>query len=113
MQNMMASSPRMADRRVLIMALVLGAVADGLAVAFLSSQSRPSVDQAVVTVPVLVATNDIPVCTKITDDMIGVRALPTTAIATDVLRDTERARAVGQTVRYPIARGEQIGSTRL
>jgi Flp pilus assembly protein CpaB len=113
MQNTMSRTPRMADRRVLIVALVLGAVAAGLAVAFLSSQSRPPIDETVVTLPVLVAVNDIPVGTKITDEMIAERSLPSTAVATDVLRNTERARAIGQTVRYPIAKGEQIGSTRL
>lgn len=104
----------MADRRVLLISLILGALAAGLSVAYLSSQSRgPVVNETVANVPVIIATTEIPVGTKITDEMLGVRSLPLTAVASDVLRDTERAQAVGQTARYPIAQGEQVGRTRL
>ncbi len=114
MQGFMSGSPRMADRRVLILALVMGAAAAGLSVAFLSSQARStSVGQSVVNVPVIVAESDIPVGTTVTDAMLSVRNQPSSAVASDVLRDTERAQAVGQTARYPIAKGEQVGRTRL
>ncbi len=114
MQNMMSGTPRMADRRVLLIAIVLGAIAAGLSVAYLSSQtSSPRVDTSVATVPVIVAERDIPVGTKITEQMLGVRGLPLAAVGSDVFRDTERTEAVGQTARYPIAKGEQVGRTRL
>lgn len=112
MQSLMSSSPRMADRRVLIVALILGAMAAGLAVAYLSSQTETA-PVAYSDIPVLVAARDLAVGTRITDEMIEVRTMPQNAVASDVLRDTQRAQAVGQTVRYPVAKGEQVGSTRL
>jgi Flp pilus assembly protein CpaB len=82
-------------------------------VAFLSSQSRGASDDAVVTASVLVAASDIAVGTKINDDMLTERTVPSTAVAADRILNTERSRAVGQTARYPIAKGEQVGTTRL
>ncbi len=114
MQSFMSGSPRMADRRVLILALLLGAAAAGLSVAFLSSQARStSVSQTTGSVPVIVAETDIQVGTRVTDEMLGVRNQPLAAVASDVFRDSERGLAVGQTARYPIAKGEQVGRTRL
>jgi pilus assembly protein CpaB len=100
----------MADRRILILALVLGAVAAGLAVAFLSNADQPAaLPDSVKTV--VVAKSEIPVGTKITQEMVETKPVDATAAIPDAAADPSAV--VGLTARYPIAAGEQVSATRL
>ncbi len=101
-----------ASRRMLILALILGAVAAGLIVAFLASQQDSTVrPEAATTVEVVVATADIPAGTKVTDAMVTTRAISQSALVSGYL--TNRTDVVDQTTRYPVAKGEQFASGRL
>ncbi len=108
-----ATGSRMADRRILIAALILGAIAAGLAVAFLASAR----ENETVVAPgdnvrtVVVASQEIAEGTIIAEDMLEVREVPLDAIVTGAA--TETSELVGQTARYPIATGEQINPLRL
>ena len=103
-----------ADRRVLIAALVLGAIAAGLAVAFLASASGDSEPQPAVsaaTRPVVVAAVEIPIGTIVTESMLEIRDLPLSAVIDDTAEEFDQV--VGSTARYPINSGEQISRLRL
>ncbi len=107
-----ATGPRMADRRILIGALILGAVAAGLVVAFLSSQgNEPTVPVADTVRSVVVASEEIPEGTIIAENMLEVREVPLDAVVTGAATDV--ASLVGQTARFPVAAGEQIHPLRL
>lgn len=101
------------DRRILILAGILGAIAAGLAVAYLVSLDRgtPSVSAATATGAVVVAREDIAPGTRITAEMVEVRELPLEAVVSGASRDVDLV--VGETARYPLAEGEQISATRL
>ena len=108
-----ATGPRMADRRILIAALIFGAVAAGLVVAFLSSASGNDdpVTPADTVRSVVVASVEIPEGTIIDESMLEVRDVPLDAIVTGAATDIESL--VGQTARFPVAAGEQIHPLRL
>jgi len=111
MQGTMAG-PRMADRRILIVALILGAVAAGLAVAFLVSADQGATAAPLVDArSVVVATRSIEAGTTITEDMLEVRELPASAVIDGAAGGLEGV--VGETARYPIAQGEQLNAVRL
>jgi len=102
----------MADRRILVVALILGAVAAGLAVAFLvSADPAPSAEPLADARTVVVATRAIEPGTTITDDMLEVRELPATALIDGAATGLDVV--VGKTARYPIAQGEQLSAGRL
>lgn len=106
------NGPRMADRRILIMALALGAVAAGLAVAFLvSAEGTQIVEPLPDARMVVVAAAEIPVGTSITEDMLELRELPGAAVSVGAASTFEGV--VGETARYPIAAGEQLNPVRL
>ena len=113
MQETMSMRPLGGDRRVLVLALVLGAISAGLVVAFLAS--RDSSDPAVVANTsvreVVVATREIPVGTQIQTSMLEVRSLPVSAVISDAATSLEQV--AGETARYPIAPGEQLSLLRL
>ena len=103
-----------ADRRVLIAALVLGAIAAGLAVAFLASagggESTAPVASAA-TRPVVVAAVEIPVGTIVEESMLEVIDLPLNVVIEGAAEAPEQV--VGETARYPISVGEQVNAVRL
>jgi len=103
----------MADRRILIAALIFGAVAAGLAVAFLSSATGNDepVSPADSVRSVVVASQEIPEGTIIDAGMLETRDVPLDAIVTGAATDVESL--VGQTARFPVAAGEQINPLRL
>jgi len=112
MQRAESSSPRSVDRRVLVLALILGAVAAGLIVAYLSSRDSGGGETAAVpTLSVVVASEDIAAGKKVTDSMVGLKELPETAVISDAA--TAKEQVVGQTLRYPVAKGEQLSNLRL
>jgi pilus assembly protein CpaB len=102
-------APR-ADRRVVVIALLLGAVAAVLTFAYLRSLG-PRTEAASGALPVVVASRDVEAGQKLTDAMLEVKVLPEAAIASTAF--TTKEQVVGQAVRYPIGRGEQVTGTRL
>lgn len=107
-----AAPPSIGGRKVLIAALLLGAVTAGLIVAFLASrQSDGTAPLAVGTTSVVVAKQDIPAGTKVTNAMVEVRDVPSNAVISGATTDLEAV--VGETARYPLYEGEQVAATRL
>ena len=100
-----------ADRRVLILALVLGAIAAGLIVAYLASRDSGTKTVTVATTQVVVAGQDIPAGAAIESSMVALKALPETAVLKDAATSLDQV--TGETARYPIPKGEQVTSARL
>lgn len=113
MQETMSARPLGADRRVLVLALVLGAISAGLVVAFLASRGSTTDGSTATTSvsSVVVATREIPVGMLITDSMLEVRSLPQSALIDSGATSIEQV--AGETARYPIAKGEQLSLLRL
>ena len=112
MQKAESTSPRSVDLRVLLLALILGVVAAGLIVAYLASRDSGGGETAAVpTLSVVVASEDIAAGQKVTDSMVELKALPETAVISDAA--TAKEQVIGQTLRYPVAKGEQLNNLRL
>lgn len=113
MQKAESANPRSVDFRILLLALVLGAVAAGLIVAYLSSRDSGGTTEevAVPTLSVVVAAEDIAAGKEITGSMVELKALPETAVIDNAA--TDATQVVGQTLRYPVAKGEQLSNLRL
>lgn len=101
--------PAFTNRKILVLAVLLGVIAAGLVVAFVSQSRGSSKSTPVATVAALVATQDIAAGTKITDKMVAVKQVPQDAVIANPLADTKTA--VGQVARFPIAQGQQLSST--
>src|SRR5438874_4724455 len=98
------------DRRAIVIALFLGAIAALLTFAYLRSvASRAEVVAG--TLPVVVASRDLEAGERVSDAMIEVKMLPEAAIVSTAFRAKEQV--VGQSLRYPVSRGEQLTSARL
>lgn len=102
---------KMTDRRALVIALILGAVAAGLIIAYLSNRDAEAKKTTVPTLSVVVAAQDIAAGEKITEAMVAMKAVPEAAVGRGTA--TSATQVVGQTVRYPIAQGEQLNPVRL
>lgn len=96
------------NKLLLISALVLGLLFAVLVGVYLSSLDggNGTGSTSTTTVPVVVATQDIPAATTITPDMVAVKAVPSDLALTGVL--SESSAAIGQTTQVAIAAGEQI-----
>ncbi|MCK9517699.1 MAG: Flp pilus assembly protein CpaB [Dehalococcoidia bacterium] len=104
--------PALGGRKVLIAALILGAVTAGLIVAFLASRdSSSTAPLAVTTLDVVVAKQDIAAGVTVTNDMVELREIPANAAVSGAA--TNLRSVVGETARYPLLEGEQIAMTRL
>ena len=101
----------MADRRILIMALLLGAIAAALAVAFLASARPKALPATDPMRSVIVAKDEIPVGAKISATMVEIKQVAASAVIADATTDLPAV--VGVTARYPIAKGEQLSTSRL
>lgn len=99
------------DRRLLFIALALGAVAFILTLAFLRTVGSRTGEILIPTKSVVVAKQEIPAGQKVTLSMVEARAIPDTAVVQGAFTSVEKV--VNQTVRYPIGRGEQISEVRL
>src|SRR5687768_11530827 len=106
-----ATQPRQNDKRPLIFAGALGLVAAVLVVMFLSraDDKPPAVDNSPTSVAV--AAQDLLPGVKITPEMVELREIPASATIAGGFRAKEGA--IGKTVRYPVARGEQLTLSRL
>jgi pilus assembly protein CpaB len=112
MQKVESASPRSVDYRILLLAIVLGAIAAGLIVAYLRSRDSGGTEEvAAPTISVVVAAEDIAAGQKVTDSMVELKALPETAVISDAAMAKDQV--VGQTLRYPVAKGEQLNNLRL
>ena len=106
-----SSSRRKTSRRPLILALLLGAVAAVLIVFYLGSRSADGDQQVIPTMEVVVASRDIESGQKITGTMVEVKVLPVDAVIPNTATSTDQV--IGQTLRYPVAKGEQLSNLRL
>ena len=98
-------------KAVLLLALFLGLVSAVLVYAYLSQAGGEKTAASGDTKQVLVAKEDIPVATRITDSMVELKAIPVDAVHPDSFSSTEGV--VGNMARYPIAAGEQVLSDRV
>jgi pilus assembly protein CpaB len=96
------------NKLLLISALVLGLLAAVLVGVYLSSLDSDggSGTTSSATVPVVVATQDIPAATTITAEMVAVKAIPGDLALIGAFSETTAA--VGQTTQVAIINGEQI-----
>ena len=98
-------------KAVLLLALFLGLISAVLVYVYLSQAGGEKTAASGDTKQVLVAREDIPVATRITDSMVELKAIPVEAIHPDSFSSTEGV--VGNMARYPIAAGEQVLSDRV
>jgi pilus assembly protein CpaB len=113
MQNTITqTATRRPDRKQLILASLLGLAAAVLIVVFLNNaDSGKSTTSDDVKVPVFVATEPILVGTKVSENQFELKQLSAAAVVPDAIKD--KSQVVGQTARYPIAPGTQIGASSL
>jgi Flp pilus assembly protein CpaB len=91
MTTTLTKAPTLGGRKVLIGALLLGAVAAGLSIAYISSQEStpdPEASADVVLQEVVVATREIPVGTLLDDSMVRVKLIPQSAVISDPFDQT-------------------------
>lgn len=98
-------------KAVLLLGLFLGLVAAVLVYVYLSQAGGDETVASEGTKLVLVAKEDISVATRITAEMVEVKAIPEGAIHPDAFSSTEGV--VGNVARYPIMAGEQVLSDRV
>ena len=98
-------------KAVLLLALFLGLISAVLVYVYLSQTGGEETAASGTTKSVLVAKEDIPVATRITDSMVELKAISEDAVHPDSFSSTEGV--VGNLARYPIAAGEQILSDRV
>jgi pilus assembly protein CpaB len=92
------------NRRALLLSLVLGLLAAFLLFRLVTAAQPKSA--APVTVPVLVAKQDIPARTVVTAGMVAVKQVPASLRLASAFTDSQVA--IGQAVRSPISAGEQV-----
>jgi len=101
------------NKGVLVLALVLGLLSAVLVFVYLGrsgggdESAAPSGD----TKSVVVAAQDIPAGTRVTEDMVRVKNVSSDAVVPDALTTTEMV--VGSVARFPITADEQILANRL
>ena len=98
-------------KAVLLLALFLGLISALLVYVYLSQAGGEGTAASGETKQVLVAKEDIPVATRITDSMVELKAISADAVHPDSFSSTEGV--VGNMARYPIAAGEQVLSDRV
>ncbi len=106
-----AISPGRANRRFILLALVLGLIGAVLVYVAFSRDSTTGDVVANAGTPVVVAKEAIPARTLITQSMLEVRLIPEDAQSAFVYDDTTLV--VGQVTRFPIAANEQILPSKL
>jgi pilus assembly protein CpaB len=94
-----------------LLALFLGLVSAVLVYVYLSQAGGKETAASGETKDVLVAKEDIPVATRITESMVELKAISVDAVHPDSFSSTEGV--VGNLARYPIAAGEQVLSERV
>ena len=101
------------NKGLILLGLFLGIVSAVLVVVYLSQASGDGggdVSGAVVT-PVVVANQNIPAGTRVTEEMIEIKEISSGAVLAGVFVDT--ATVVGQVTRVPLVAGEQVIPTKV
>ncbi len=101
------------NKGLMLLGLFLGIVSAVLVVVYLSQASDGGggeVSGAVVT-PVVVATQNIPAGTRVTEEMVEIKEISSGAVLADVFGDP--AAVVGQVTRVPLVAGEQVIPTKV
>jgi pilus assembly protein CpaB len=114
MATVAATGPRtLGGRKILILALILGAIAAGLSVAFLASQESTKSPEAALATSreVVVATREIPVGTKLDDSNVKLKSIPGNAVISDPF--TNLNDVYGKVTRFPLQANEQLAVGRL
>lgn len=108
-----APSPVLGGRKVLLAALILGAITAGLIVAYLASRDDGTTEATPIdgTIEVVVAKQDIAVGVEITPDMLEKIEVPRDAAISGAVEDISLVR--GQTTRYPVVQGQQFNLQQL
>ena len=96
---------------VLLLALFLGLVSAVLVYVYLSQAGDEETAASDTTKSVVVAKEDIPIATRITADMVEIKAISADAVHPNSFSSTEGL--VDSMARYPITAGEQILSDRV
>ena len=104
-------NPGNANRRFVMLAIVLGLI--GAIFVYVAFSRSKSSGGGVSDVPVVVAKQDIPARTKITQSMVEVRLVPTDARSALSFSDVSAITSQSQATRFPIAANEQILSSKL
>lgn len=96
---------------LLLVAVLAGVLAAALMLAYLNNQSKAPSTLDVATeggevAPVVVVKRDIPYGTKLTEEMLEVRALPVAALLSGAISDPRQV--VGKVTTAPLVAGEQI-----
>jgi pilus assembly protein CpaB len=97
------------NRRFLLLALILAALAAVLVYAAISRSGDPAASSG--SVPVVVATSTIPPGARITEDMVEVQNFSAANEPFQALASTQLV--VGQVARYPISQGEPVLASKL
>lgn len=107
--------PRATDRRMLIVALLLGGLAAALTAVFLSQAGPRTVTvrepAAVKMRTVVVAKEEIPVGVTIEESMLERKDIPEAAVGTGAALTFDEI--AGEVARYPVAKGEQLNVQRV
>jgi pilus assembly protein CpaB len=101
------------NKALMLLGLFLGLVSAVLVVVYLKSAGGDGggdVSGAVVT-PVVVANQSIPVGTRITEEMVTLKAITSDGVLAEAYRDT--GDVVGQVTRVPLVAGEQVIPTKV
>ncbi len=98
-------------KAVLLLALFLGLVSAVLVYIYLSQAGGEETAASGTTKPVVVATEDIAVATRITESMVEIKEISADAVHPDSFSSTEGV--IDNLARYPITAGEQILSDRV
>lgn len=110
MRNRIVGGGR-SGKAVLLLGLFLGLVSAVLVYVYLSQAGGGETVASNGTKSVVVAKEDISVATRITADMVEMKAIPEGAVHPDAFSSTEGV--VGNVARYPIMAGEQVLSDRV
>ena len=94
------------NKLLLVSALILGLLSAVLIGVYLSGLESTGGSGSSATVPVVVATQDIPAATTVTAEMVAVKAIPPDLALLGTF--TETSAAVGQTTQVAILTGEQL-----
>jgi pilus assembly protein CpaB len=107
-----ALSPGRANKRFIMLAVVLGLIGAILVyAAFSRDSSSGGSGGGVADTPVVVAKADIPARTKVTQSMVEVKLVPLEARSALAVEDVSQV--VGKVTRFPIAANEQVGSNKI
>jgi pilus assembly protein CpaB len=106
-----AANPSKANRRFVMLAIVLGMLGAILVYVTFSRDSATDGVSSVPTAPAVVAKENIPARTRITQSMLDVALVPEDTRS--VLGYSDPALVVGQVTRFPIAKSEQVLSSKI